>query len=165
MRRCILLTCVVAGAALGQPADTSAQTSAQLQVQTTVVKRCTITTTDVLFGSYDPVVANNTAALDGAGSVTVTCTQGTIATIGIDAGSNAQGPTRRMSGGPQFLSYELYKDSGRTSTWGTTGAGAMTLPPAPSMAPRSYQVYGRVPAAQDVAAGPYQDRALATVNF
>jgi spore coat protein U-like protein len=134
-------------------------------VLTTVVKRCTITTTDVTFGNYDPVTANQATPLDGAGSVTVTCTQGTVATIGIDTGSNAQGATRRMAGGTQFLNYELYRDAGRTSTWGPSGAAAMTLPAAPSLAPRTFQIFGRVPAAQDVSAGPYLDRAVATVSF
>jgi spore coat protein U-like protein len=146
----------------GAPAQTA---TAQLQVLTTVVKRCTISTTDVSFGSYDPVTANATAPLDGAGSLVVACTQGTAAVIGLDVGSNPTGQTRRMSGGTTFLTYELYKDAGRTQVWTGTGTGQMTLTAAPSIAPRTYQVYGRVPQAQDVAAGSYTDRAVATVNF
>jgi len=143
-----------------------AQTAtAQLQVLTTVVKRCTITTTNVALGNYDPITANLTTPLDGAGAITVTCTQGTVATIGIDNGSNAQSGVRRMAGGASFLTYELYKDTGRTQVWGGTGAAQMTLPAAPSTAPRNYPVYGRVPQAQDVGAGAYLDTAIATVNF
>ena len=161
-----LVTCVVASPAVDSP-RVSAQGSAsqQLQVLATVVKRCTITTTDVSFGNYDPIVANQAVPLDGAGSVTVTCTQGAVATISIDTGSNAQGTTRRMAGGPQFLNYDLYKDAGRAAVWGNTGVAAMTLSAAPSTAPRTYQVFGRVPPAQDVAAGSYLDRTLATVDF
>ncbi len=140
------------------------QTTSQLQVMTTVVGKCTITTEDVTFGNYDPVVANKTTPLDGAGGITVTCTQGTVATIGIDVGSNSQGTTRRMSGGTNFLGYELYKDTGRTQIWGTTGAAAMVLPAAPTMQARTYPIYGRVPQAQDVPTGAYLDRVLATVS-
>jgi spore coat protein U domain-containing protein, fimbrial subunit CupE1/2/3/6 len=167
LTRCALVFVCAAGWPTLGVTDISAQGTAsqQLQVLTTVVKRCTITTTDVTFAPYDPVVANNATPLDGAGAVTVTCTQGTIATIALDPGSNAQGTTRRMAGGAQFLSYELYKDAGRSTTWGATGAAAMTLPAAPSLTPRTFPVYGRVPPAQDVASGAYLDRALATVNF
>ena len=141
------------------------QATSQLQVTTTVVGKCTITTQDVTFGNYDPVVANATAPLDGAGGVTISCTQGTVATIGIDVGSNSQGSLRRMAGGTKFLSYELYKDSARAQVWGSAGAAAMVLPAAPSMQPRTYQIYGRLPPAQDVPSGAYIDRALATVSF
>jgi spore coat protein U-like protein len=162
-----VLVSLVVTLVLNTSARISAQgsSSQQLQVLATVVKRCTITTADIAFGNYDPVVANNTAPLDGTGSVTITCTQGTVATIGLDTGSNAQGATRRMSGGAQFLGYELYQDAARATLWGNTGTAQVTLPAAPSTTPRTYQIYGRVAPKQDVSAGSYLDRTLATVNF
>src|SRR5215510_4630954 len=86
---------LLALAALAEPAHAQSA-SAQVKVTTTVVKRCTITSTDVGFGSYDPVGANATAPLDGTGSLVVTCTRGTAASVGIDAGTNGQ---RRMNNG------------------------------------------------------------------
>jgi spore coat protein U-like protein len=159
-----LVTIVLLGAVAARPAAQGSAT-AQLQVTTTVVKRCTITTSNVNFGNYDPVTANATAPLDGAGSVTVTCTQGSVATIGIDLGSNVSGSQRRMAGGAAFLNYQLYQDAGRATVWGTTGAAMLTLAAAPSIAPRTYTVYGRVPQAQDVPSGAFLDQAVATVNF
>ena len=58
------------------------------------------------------MAANATAPLDGTGTVIVTCTKGAAAKVGLDAGGNAQGTTRRMSrGAAEYLTYELYKDS------------------------------------------------------
>ena len=132
-----------------------------------VTKNCTITTAPVNFGAYDPVAANATAPLDGIGTVTVTCTKGAPAKVGLSAGSNAQGTTRRMSGGAAaYLTYELYKDTGRATVWGDTaehrprypcGAGPKPARPSP--------VYGRVAAAQDATVGTYTDTVVATVNF
>src|SRR5262245_50340816 len=91
----------------------SAQTaSASLTITANVAKNCTISTTPVNFGAYDPVAANATAPLDGIGTIVVTCTKGASAKVGLSTGSNAQGTTRRMAtAGTGFLNYELYKDA------------------------------------------------------
>lgn len=143
--------------ALAQSAGT------QLKVTTTVVKNCTITSTDVAFGSYDPVGANRTAPLDGIGSLIITCTTGTSATVGIDAGAN--GNRRMNNGSGVYLTYELYKDGGRTQVWGNTGGALLNIVAAPTVQPRTFTVYGRVPPTQDVAPGSYNDQVVATVNF
>jgi spore coat protein U-like protein len=140
--------------------------TASLTVSASVSKNCTITTAPVNFGAYDPVTANATAPLDGTGTVTVTCTKGAPAKVGLSVGSNAQGTTRRMSGGTAaYLTYELYKDTGRATVWGDTLDTALDVPPAPDRNPRAFTVYGRVTATQDVAVGNYTDTVLATVNF
>ncbi len=131
-----------------------------------MTKNCTITTAPVAFGNYDSVAANATAPLDGIGTVTVTCTKGAPAKVGLNAGSNAQGTTRRMSGGAAaYLTYELYKDTGRTTVWGDTAGTALDIPAAPNRNPRNFTVYGRVAAAQDATVGTYTDTVVATVNF
>jgi spore coat protein U-like protein len=112
------------------------------------------------------VVANASANLDGTGTVIVACTKGASATVGLGLGLNASGSTRRMSnGGTEYLDYELYQDSGRTTVWGNSGAGLYSPGAAPSKAARNFTVYGRVTANQDVAAGSYSDTVVATVNF
>ena len=70
--------------------------SSSLTVSANVVKNCTISTAPVAFGNYDAVAANATAPLDGIGTVTVTCTKGAAAKVGLGVGGNAQGNTRRM---------------------------------------------------------------------
>ena len=151
-------------AALAQSAN-AATATANLTVSATVTKNCTVSTTALAFGSYDPVVANASADLDGTGGVTVACTRGATASIALGAGSNASGSTRRMGDGSgNFLTYELFSDSGRSTVW-NTAAGALSLTAAPSRAPRDFTVYGRIAGNQDVPAGSYGDTVVATVNF
>jgi spore coat protein U-like protein len=155
----------IVAAAFGQTAS-AATATANLGVSATVTNNCTISTAALAFGSYDPVVANASANLDGTGTVIVACTKGASATVGLGLGLNASGSTRRMSnGGTEYLDYELYQDSGRTTVWGNSGAGLYSPGAAPSKAARNFTVYGRVTANQDVAAGSYSDTVVATVNF
>jgi len=142
------------------------QASSSLTVSATVSKNCTITTAPVNFGAYDPISANATAPLDGVGTITVTCTKGAEAKVGLGVGSNAQGTTRRMLGGTAaYLIYELYKDSSHTTVWGDTATTGLDIPAAPDRNPRNFTVYGRVTQAQDATVGSYIDTVLATVNF
>jgi len=145
----------------------SAQNAAtNLTVSATVSKNCTITTAPVAFGSYDSVATNAAAPLDGLGTITVKCTKGAAAKVGLGPGGNAQGAARRMVGSTaEYLAYELYKDTGRASIWGNTATDALDVPAAPSQVPRDFTVYGRVAQAQEVAVGTYTDTVVATVNF
>jgi len=152
-------------AAFSAPAS-AATATANLSVSATVTNNCTISTAALAFGSYDPVVANASTNLDGTGTVSVACTKGTSATVGLGLGSNASGSTRRMSdGGGNFLTYELYQDSGHVTIWGNSGAGLLSPAAAPSKATRNFTVYGQVASNQDVTAGSYSDTVVATVNF
>lgn len=139
--------------------------STSLSVSATVASSCTISTAAIDFGSYDPVVTHAAANLDGTGTVTITCTKGTVTTVGLDLGANAVLTTRRMAAGTERLTYELYKDSGRTSVWGSSGGNLLDTGVAPSKAARPFTVYGRVPSGQDISAGSYSDTVTATVNF
>jgi spore coat protein U-like protein len=142
------------------------QATASLTVNATVSKNCTITTAPVNFGAYDPVTTNATAPLDAIGTITVTCTKGAEAKVGLGAGSNAQGATRRMAqGAAAYLTYELYKDANRASVWGNTTDTGLDVPAAPNRNPRNFTVYGRVAQAQDATVGSYTDTVVATVNF
>jgi spore coat protein U-like protein len=144
----------------------AATSTASLAVSATVTNNCTISTTPLAFGAYDPVVANATTALDGVGTVTTACTKGATTTVALNLGANASGTTRRLSDGAgNFLPYEIYLDSGRSTVWGTSGANLLTPAAAPSKAGRSFTAYGRVSANQDVPSGSYTDTVTATVNF
>jgi len=138
--------------------------STGVPVATTVIANCSISASPLAFGNYDPVVVHAASPLDAAGGVTITCTKGATTPIALDLGLNPTGSTRRMVSGGDYLTYELYQNSGRTTVWGT-GGSAFTPPVAPSKAARLFTVYGRVPAGQDVRAGAYADTVTATVNF
>jgi spore coat protein U-like protein len=119
----------------------------------------------VNFGSYDPIAANATTPLDGTGAVIVTCTKGAGTRIDLGLGSNPSGSTRRMQGGGDFLAYELYQNAGRSTVWRSGPGSGQTIAVAANKNPRTFIVYGRVPAGQDVRAGGYSDVVLATINF
>jgi spore coat protein U-like protein len=145
MRRILSVVAGFAVISLAAESRLSAQASSassSLTVTANVVKNCTITTAPVAFGNYDSVAANATAPLDGIGTVTVTCTKGAAAKVGLNDGSNAQGTTRRMSqGATDHLTYELYRDTGRATRWGNTADTALDIPAAPNQTPRNFTVY------------------------
>lgn len=164
-----------AALALAAP-DAQAQSSASSNIAVTasVARTCSIQTVDMNFGSYDPVTTHATDPLDVNGSVTITCTKGTSTRIDLGPGGNAgqgSGTTRAMAGGdiPDFLNYDLYKDTNHTIVWASgTGPGGNTgfnPPNAPDRTARTYPIYGRIPAGQDRSTGAYSDTVQATVHF
>jgi spore coat protein U-like protein len=166
MNRSARVALIFGGLVFGLAAPALAQTAtANLDVTATVAKNCSITTTAVAFGAYDPIVANATAVVVIPGSVVVTCTKGAGTRIDLDLGTNASGTTRQMGGGTDNLTYELYQNTTRTTVWGSGAAAGQTIATAPSKAPRTFTVYGRVVAGQDVAAGSYSDTVVATITF
>lgn len=142
-----------------------------LGVSASVANNCTISASGVNFGSYDPLAATDT---DSTGSVTITCTKGTTASVTLDTGANASGVTRRMTDGSGgYLTYELYHPANTTpgagadytTVWGTAGPNVFSPAAAPSKAARTFTVSGRISAGQDVASGTYNDTVQAVVNF
>ncbi|HEU4438452.1 MAG TPA: spore coat U domain-containing protein [Methylomirabilota bacterium] len=166
MNRTARIALIFGGVVLGMAAPAFAQTAtANLGISATVNATCTITTTPVAFGTYDPVVTHASSPLDATGSVVVTCTKGAGTRIDLGTGGNFSAGARRMAGGSDFLTYELYQDSGRTTVWGSGAGAGNTIGAAPSKAPRTVTVYGRVPGGQDVSANSYADTVVATINF
>jgi len=168
--RLLSLAGAVAFAIGAAPGTDAATATSNLSVTASVTANCTITTAPVAFGAYDPVSANASTALNGSGTVSVTCTSGASANVTLGQGSNAGGgstdavPVRRLKDtGTDFLAYSLYSDSGRTSVWGNTagtgvahtGTGTLT----------ALTVYGAVAAGQSVPAGNYSDTVVATITF
>lgn len=165
MNRSARVALIFGGLVLGLAAPAFAQTAtANLAVSATVAKNCSISTTAVAFGSYDPIVTNAATPLDGTGSVVVTCTKGAGSRIDLGQGSNYSA-ARRMAGGTDFLTYELYIDTTRTTVWGSGAGAGQTIAVAPNKNPRTFTVYGRVAAGQDVGAASYADTVVATINF
>jgi spore coat protein U-like protein len=138
--------------------------STNLNVSATVTDNCTISTADLAFGAYDPIVTNASSPKDSTGTVSITCTSGAVTNVELDLGANASVGTRRMKAGSSYLTYEIYQDSGRTTVWGTN-ANKLDTGTAPNFNLRAFTAYGRITAGQDIPAGSYTDTVLATVNF
>ena len=166
MRGIVLGLGTLAVAACFSNSIEAATATANLPVSATVINNCTISTAAVAFGNYDPVGVHDAANLDGTGTVTVACTKGSTATVGLGLGGNPAGATRRMSDGSgNFLTYEMYQDAGRVNLWGNAAPDLLAPGAAPSKAARNFTVFGRVASGQDVPAGAYTDTVVATVNF
>lgn len=169
------LTIALAAALLGAGPLAGASTTASLNVSVTVSSNCRISASSVAFGTYDPIGANLAAPVTGNGGVTITCTRGTSASLTLGPGANPSGATRRMRGGTSFITYELYMPASESPgapcsfasprVWGAAGDAVFTPSTAPSRDPRSYNVCGRIPEAQDVLAATYFDAVVATANF
>jgi spore coat protein U domain-containing protein, fimbrial subunit CupE1/2/3/6 len=164
------------GAVMVAPKAHAGNATSNLSVTASVTANCTISTSAVAFGSYDPVVANASNPLNASGSVTIACTKGSAPNVTMDLGAHASGGNRYMSdGGSNTLGYQLYQPPSTTpndpctfpgsQVWGTSGSAIFT-PTAPgSKSARTYNVCGTVAAGQDVAVGSYADTVVATVNF
>lgn len=162
-----------------QPAH-AGSTPANLAVSASVAANCTISTTAVAFGPYDPVVTNGSAGsdLNGNGTVVIGCTKGSAPNVTLGLGLHASGAVRNMlvtGGGTDTLTYELYQPPNNAAgtactfpgsqVWGTVGAAIFTPTAPTSKATRTYNVCGTVTKNQDVSVGTYNDTVVATVNF
>jgi spore coat protein U-like protein len=142
--------------------------TANLTVSANVASACSITGGTVAFGSYQTSSALPKTA---SGTISVTCTLGTIATVTLGQGSNPAPlssdllPLRRMTDGAgHYLSYSLYQDVTRLLVLGgVTGVGLPYI--ALSGSATNLTVYGSMAPLQDVPAGTYTDTVVATITF
>jgi spore coat protein U-like protein len=134
---------------------------------------CGVTTSNVVFGSINPLQATNT---DATGSILVSC--GGVAgllipvTVDISKGSGPSYSARAMSSGANKLQYNLYADSAHTQVFGdatgstvdgTGNIGLNALGLGPTL---TFYVYGRVPGPQPaVVPADYSDAITVTMTY
>lgn len=134
---------------------------------------CSTTTTNVTFGSYNPLAFGN---LDTTGSVKVACTSvaGLLIpfTIDLGKGNNNNYADRRMSFGGYQLSYNLYTDNTYTKIWGDTTSstlnvgGSVLLDVLALSLAQTFYIYGRLPGRQLTAMpGTYTDSLSVTLTY
>lgn len=181
----LTLTAAAIGGFLTPTCAQAATNSSTFLVTVIVASSCTITASTLNFGTYDGANANATLNLNANGTVSATCTQGSLPTIGLGPGLNAAGTQRRMKDtNTDFLTYNLLQPPNNTPgaacnyatgiAWGdgsaaTTGT-VLALTAAPSNVVRTYNTCGVIPAAQNVPVnGPgnvsYNDTVTATITF
>lgn len=148
------------------PANYAAQKPSNISESVIVTSNCNVTGGNVTlsFGSYDPSMTNLTRDLDSTSNFSLRCTPGTSAVISMDSGQHASGATRRMVNSlGNYLEYQLYTDSSRSSVWNQSNTQSYA---ASTLQPRTFTVYGRVPAGQEaVLAGSYGDTITITITF
>ena len=127
---------------------------------------CSISTTGVNFGNYDPSAASPN---DSTGSVTYRCNQKNAITISLNSGTwgnIAQRKMRSVSG--DELLYNLYKDPARTVVWGNAGSQLYSDPDPLGRGAGdavTVSIYARILPLQDVGAGTYSDSITVTINW
>jgi spore coat protein U-like protein len=127
---------------------------------------CTVSVSSgVSFGPYN--VFSGTP-VDSTGTFTWQCSFFTYPYVRITltkGGSTTYLP-RRMQSGANTLSYNLYREVGRTNIWGdeTEGTSAYYRQ-YPGSGTITLTVYGRIPAGQDAAVGSYSDTITVVVNY
>jgi spore coat protein U-like protein len=133
-----------------------------------VMASCVASAPGFSFGLYDTLSGlPATAAI----TVSVTCnlTPPPTVTLSISASAVSGGffPRRmRQDGGADLLAYNLFADPGGISVLGDGSAGtAMLSERVMRNKPWTATIYGRIPPAQDVAAGSYSDTLTLTINF
>ncbi|MBB3047524.1 spore coat protein U-like protein [Litorivivens lipolytica] len=143
-----------------------AQATTTFNVTATVVDSCDVSANNLAFGNVEPV---NNLNIDAVGSITVTCSLGTSYSLLLDdGGSSSDGTvsTRRMTdGSSNYLSYQLYSDTLRTSVWGET-AGTNDVTGIGTGLGVPVVVYGRIPSGQqETQTGSYSDTINVTLNY
>ncbi|CCJ84037.1 Csu type fimbrial protein [Cronobacter dublinensis] len=102
-------------------------------------------------------------------TIAITCTKGSLYTVGINNGNNAVGSVRNMASGANRLSYEIYKGS-TANRWGVSGTERWASDSATQVSTdgllRSYQYTARILATQNTPpAGSYTDTLVVDVAF
>lgn len=144
----------------------AATDTATFDVTASVADSCTVAATNLSFGGYDP---NAGTAVDATSTITASCTENTSYELGLDTGNNganASATTRAMVGGTDgdFLDYEVYTDSGRTTVWNDI-SGTNTVTQTSAGGDEDHTVYGRIPASQYVIADSYSDTITVTISY
>jgi spore coat protein U-like protein len=158
---------------VGSAFAASSPVTGNLNVSATVAASCLVVGPNTMnFGAYDPVDVHAASNLDVDGQINIRCTKGTLAHVQLAqganpaAGSSCLNPLRQMSdGGTERLAYGLYTSTGRTTQWGCDVTNERTFSAVASNAAFNMVVFGRVPPAQNVAAGSYTDTVAINVTF
>lgn len=137
------------------------------QVQITLVASCAISANNLNFGSGIGLL---TTAVNGTSTLSVTCSNSTPYTLGLDGGSvsGSTVPSRLMAGTTTgntgtTMSVQLYSDTGRTTVWGNS-SGSWISGTGNGNA-QSYIVYGQVPTQTTPKPDTYQTTITATVTY
>ena len=162
MRFSVVVIGALAGAFTATAACSAQTVTTSFQVKITIQTSCTVSATNLDFGSNGVLAAN----VDQTSTVTVTCSATTPYNVGLSAGtaSGATVTTRQMQNGASTINYSLFRDSGRTQNWGNT-VGTDTVSGTGSGIGQNISVYGRVPPQATPAPGAYTDTITVTVTY
>ncbi len=120
---------------------------------------CTISSSGVNFGAYDPIDAADTRS---TGAIRLACDTPVNVNIALSGGGRST-VDHAMSNGSSQLVYNLYADPQQTTIWGDGTGGSRTVPFDGTAV--DHPVYGSIIARQRVTAGSYADTITLTVTY
>lgn len=132
---------------------------------------CDAYVTPINFDSYDTLVMNTS---DIAGTLTITCQSPRhriCYTIKINQGTSGNFNGRQMANNTERLGYNLYLDHNRTVIWGDGNGDTSYIKDfivtngKNNPITRTYTIYGRLPALQDVPSGNYLDSLQINIDY
>ncbi|WP_449545270.1 Csu type fimbrial protein [Lelliottia amnigena] len=146
------------------PQTGTATTSITLNMN--VTNDCSAMTTPHVNFNSAPLVQNFPTISQ---AVSVTCTKGSVYTIGINNGANSLNGVRRMASGNNFMSYDIYKGA-TNNRWGGSGterwASAASSQVSTDGLLRTYNYTAKVLTNQATPpAGTYNDTLIVDVAF
>ena len=163
LKLAIVSAMLLGTAAITVPAYADA-TPTDLKVSALVNMACTITTTHLAFGDYQPLLANKESDLQKQGGITTTCTNGSSGVIQLDNGIHAAGTQRNMvslEDGTKYLKYDVKVGSYTGPAWNMESGEAYA---GTGLAVDSV-VWGVIPMAQNVIDGSYSDTLKVTIVY
>jgi len=162
--RLLVGTLGLIGTAYASRAASGADATADLRVQALVEASCRLEGGTLDFGTYQSEQNNDQQART---RIKYRCPEGLDITLNLGPGEH---PTRRSRGmehddDDDTLAYQLFKDQSFTESWGdgaSNGSG-LNISSTPGGGPESVNVFGEIPAGQDVPPGAYNDTVLITL--
>lgn len=130
-------------------------------ISTVAHSQCSLNVTSVNFGAYDVF---SMTPLDSIGTIDVNCSPRAAITITFSQGIGSYA-NRQMAFGINRLNYNLYQNAGRNNRILGDGSVGTEILDANNVRNRSFTIYGRVPARQNVPAGVYSDLIVVTLTF
>lgn len=124
---------------------------------------------NLVFGAYDPIVANQTVALDRTATASVNCSNNAPYTVTAGQGTFPAGtstdiaPVRQMANGADRLGYFIYQNAAHTTVLGNTVATGLAR--IGSGSPQTVTMYGQIPAGLNRSTGSYSDIVIVTVTY
>ena len=127
--------------------------------------QCNITATPLNFGSYDPL---SSVPLTATGSFNISCKPNKATfniTLQLTSGNSGNYAQRNMlSGGGNQLLYNIYANAAQTAVLGDGSGGSVSLTQSVTrQTPWNINLYGQIPALQNVVPGLYNDLITATI--
>lgn len=154
----LVMVCLCVGG-LAQAVTSTGQQTVRAQVNPS----CTVSYTQPMaFGNLTATPSMEVSKTDLKRAITVSCTAGASYSVVAGDGNNYSVGWRMVNGSSQYLTYQLFTDPGRTTTFprsGTTVGGTATG------VVQTVDVYGRVPAQTAGGIGDFTDSVTFTVTY